>query len=216
MRDERNARPVSGEIMTGEASATELARQGPQGADVIDAEFETLRPDPADRLGPGASISPIGTCAIPSLGLGSLSKSRRSHAVKRGPTRGGPLFWSVGMAIALGAFWVSGGHALMRAAATETAVTPVNPLRISKVNSRVERHGDRNILFVDGSAINDGAEQTSLPAIAISVTDNGGSILHYRLGTVPDLIGPRSHFNFSTRLEAPKEGVKTVSVAFSG
>lgn len=214
MPDERNARPVSGEIMAAGIAAAEPARTGMQ-ADVVDAEFETLRPDPSARLSaPGPAIA---TASAPVHGLGSLRKGEvRLAQPRRSP--GGPLFWAVGLGLAAGAFWVSGGHALVRQAPFMAALPqaePANPLRISHVASRVEDHGGRSVLLVDGSAINSGGKERQLPPIEISVTGNDGVIAHYRLGTSPDMLAPGGQFGFSSRLEAPKEGVRSVSVTFS-
>jgi hypothetical protein len=84
------------------------------------------------------------------------------------------------------------------------------------VASRVEDRAGRKVLFVDGRATNHGGSELPLPPIEIAVTGVDGSIARYRLGTLPDLLPPGGQFNFSSRLEAPKEGVRTVSVAFSG
>ncbi len=219
MSDERNARPVSGEIMAAGGHAGEATRPGRVSGDVVDAEFETLRPDPADRLSAVSAIPSIGTAAAPAQGLGSLRKSGGGAAARWGSARGGPVFWIVGVSMAAGAFWISGGHALVLPASSGIPVqqrSSANPLKIAGVKSRVEDRDGRSILFVDGSAINEGSHEIPLPPIALSVTGNGGDVMHYRLGTSSDALPPGGHFNFSTRLEAPKEGVKTVSVAFSG
>lgn len=217
MSDERNARPVSGEIMAAGAHAAEAGRAGLISDDVVDAEFETLRPDPADRLSAASAIPSIGSAAAPAQGLGSLRK-RDGATSHQGSTRGGPIFWIVGVCMAAGAFWISGGHALVRPASngSPAQLASASPLKIAGVKSRVEDRDGQSILFIDGSAINEGNEEVALPPIALSVTGNGGGVMHYRLGTSSDALPPGGHFNFSTRLEAPKEGVKTVSVAFSG
>jgi len=219
MSDERNARPVSGEIMAAGVHAGEAARANLISGDVIDAEFETLRPDPTDRLSTASAIPSIGSAAAPAQGLGSLRKGGDVASSRWGSTRGGPIFWIAGVGMIAGAFWISGGHALVRPASSDfpaQQLMSANPLKIAGVKSRVEDHDGRSILFVDGSAINEGSEELPLPPIALSVTGNGGGVMHYRLGTSSDALPPGGHFNFSTRLEAPKEGVKTISVAFSG
>ena len=208
---EQRIRPVSGEIIRGDAPATEQPKRGPHD-DVVDAEFETLRPTAAERLLPAATI---GTSAAPSLGLDSLRKG--SSPVQQPRTRGGPLFWLAGAGLAAAAFWVSGGHALVR----DTALMPLspqnqpaNPLRIRDVSSRIEPHGERDILFVDGKAVNEGGQERLLEPIEISVTANDGHVMRYIVGTARDPLAAGGEYSFSSRLEAPKEGVKSVTVAF--
>lgn len=211
MSDERNARPVSGEII--EAAVPALTG-GPAG-DVIDAEFETLRPGGDDRIVAVAPVVTIGTASAPSIGLDSLRKNEPASA-QAGRSRGGPIFWVVGLAMVAGAFWVSGGHALVRQAAPvgETRIQPANPLKIVDVTSHIEDHDGRSILFVDGKAVNDSQQEQILPPIGISVSGNDGQVMRYRLGTSQDTLPPGGRVGFSSRLEAPKEGVKSVSVTF--
>jgi hypothetical protein len=217
MSDERNARPVSGEIMAAGTAGAEPARAGSPAMDVVDAEFETLRPDPRERMVPSSPVIAIGTMEAPSQGLGTLRKNDPANATPQGRSRGGPIFWIVGLGLVAGAFWVSGGHALVRQSAfmlPAPQVQPANPLRIAEVTSRVEDHGGRKILFVDGRAVNESDAEQSLPPIEISVTANGGGITRYNLGTSQDPLAAGGAFSFSSRLEAPKEGVQSVSVTF--
>ena len=146
MPDERHARPVSGEIMAAPVAGTEpgepalIHAAALIHADVVDAQFETIRPDePAVATHPRLSTS-IGTAAAPVQGLATL---RKTDTGTRPPVavRGGPVFWVVGLGLAAGAFWVSGGHALVRQAPfstqAEQAQPIVNPLHIVDVTSRV-------------------------------------------------------------------------------
>ena len=71
------------------------------------------------------------------------------------------------------------------------------------------------ILFVDGEAANDGSAVAHLPPLDIAVTGNDGRITHYRLGTSGRPMAPGETFAFSSRLDVPKNGVKTVSVTFA-
>lgn len=211
MSDERNARPVSGEMI---AATVPQPMAGPAD-DVIDAEFETLRPGHDDRIVLAAPVVTIGTASAPSIGLDSLRKNEQAGA-PAARSRGGPIFWVVGLAMVAGAFWVSGGHALVRQAAPagETRIQPANPLKIVDVTSRIEDHGGRSVLFVDGKAVNDSQQEQVLPPIGISVSGNDGQVMRYRLGTSQDTLPPGGRVGFSSRLEAPKEGVKSVSVTF--
>ena len=183
-------------------------------ADIVDAEFETLRPDPIGRAS-----------RLPPMAIGRQQHHHKAwtrcaskvRLRRKGRSRGGPMFWIVGLGLAAGAFWVSGGHALVRQTSFMAAapqVQPANPLRISDVTSRIEDHGGRMVLFVDGKAINGGNEQRALPLIEISVTANDGGVMRYNLGTSQDPLAAGGEFGFSSRLEAPKEGVKSVSVTF--
>jgi hypothetical protein len=72
------------------------------------------------------------------------------------------------------------------------------------------------VLFVDGEAANDGAQAEALPPLEIRVTDNSSNVIRYRLGTSNLSLAPGEKFGFSSRLDVPRNGVKTVSVAFAG
>ena len=217
MPDERYARPVSGEIMTAPAAGTAASEPLFAQGDIVDAQFETVGPAEPAVAGRGRPITAIGTVAAPVQGLASL---RKGDAAARplGPARGGPVFWVFGLGLAAGAFWVSGGHALVRqapfAAATGPAQPVVNPLHIVDVASRVEEHGGRPVLFVEGKAVNDDRIARTLPRLEIGVTANDGTMMRYNLGTSAEPLAPGAAFAFSSRLEAPKEGVRSVSVTF--
>jgi hypothetical protein len=213
MADEGSARPVSGEIMTDaplDISAAAVMRVV-GGGDVVDAEFEIVR-------GPGqgpdmAEPTLIATAAAPTAGMDML---RRPAERQTTPSRAGPLFWGAGLGIACAAFWVSGGHAIVRAAPflSETASEPLRALRISGVTSLVDASGIRPLLFVDGEAANDGTGIETLPPLAIIVTDNAGVVIRYKLGTGGRHLAAGERFAFSSRLDVPKNGVKTVKVTF--
>jgi hypothetical protein len=133
----------------------------------------------------------------------------------RGRSRGGPLFWTAGMGLALAAFWASGGHTLVRQAPIFAAGAPKAALTISGVTSHVEASGARPVLFVDGEAGNDGDAPATLPPLAISVTGNDGLTTVYTLGTSGRMLEPDERFAFSSRLEVPRNGVTAVSVTFA-
>jgi hypothetical protein len=212
MSDQR-IRPVSGEIILSDAVAPEEARRGTLG-DVVDAEFETLRPKATERLLPPPSVT-IGTPAVPAFGLDSLRKG--AIPVPQARSRGGPLFWIAGIGLAAAAFWVSGGHALLRESALMPLAPqnrPANPLRIRDVTSRIEQHGERDVLFVDGKALNEGGREQVLKPIEISVTANDGRVVRYIMGKALDPLAAGGELGFSSRFEAPKEGVRSVTVAF--
>ena len=88
-------------------------------------------------------------------------------------------------------------------------------LGISGVDSRVDVAGTKPVRFVDGEAMNDGKLDASMPALEIVVTDNSGQTTRYRLGTSGRTLTPGERFAFSSRLDVPKNGVKTVTVGFA-
>ena len=214
MAEDKRPRPVSGEIMADEPDAA--ARRGGQnlGTDIVDAEFETIAdPEIQSRPDEIPAATSIGTSAAPLAGMDMLRGGRRQPP-RGASVRGGPLFWAFGIGLAAAAFWVSGGHALVRNAPFLATQPTGQALRISDVKSRVDISGARPVLFVDGEAANDGSTTEILPALAIVVTDNDGRMIRYRLGTGSRSMAPGETFAFSSRLDVPKNGVKTVSVTF--
>ncbi|AZO27668.1 hypothetical protein [Mesorhizobium sp. M1B.F.Ca.ET.045.04.1.1] len=213
MAEDRTARPVSGEIMTGTA-----ANAAPERAvldvppDIVDADYVVL---PRFAARPGPIAAPPPTPSTPSIeGMGMLRKPEAAPA--RPASRGGPVFWTAGVGAALVAFWVSGGHALVRQSPFWAAAQPASALSISGVTSRIDASGLKPVLFVDGEAANDGARSESLPPIEIRVTDKASNVIRYRLGTSNRPLAPGERFGFSSRLDVPRNGVKTVSVIFAG
>ena len=184
------------------------------GNDIVDAEFETLEPHVVSSraAGPSAAIA-AGFPAPPPTGMDMLRRSqgncRRAAAVS-----GGPLFWILGLGLAVAAFWVAGGHAVMRGAAFMETHAPLRALRISDVHSRVDVSGLHPVLLVHGETANDGVATETLEPLKIVVTGNDGQITRYRLGTSGRPMRPGETFAFSSRLNVPKNGVKTVSVTF--
>jgi hypothetical protein len=213
MADDERPRPVSGEIMTDAPETAGSSPAGQQGNDIVDAEYEIVSASPDRKPAPAQATASIGSAAAPLAGMEMLSRRKADpqNAVSR---RGGPAFWAFGVGLALAAFWVSGGHALVRSAPFLAAPQQLQALRISGVTSRVDVSGPRPVLFVDGEAANDGSSVETLPALEITVTGDDGRITHYRLGTGDRPLAPGETFAFSSRLDVPKNGVKTVSVTF--
>ena len=204
MNDDDTPRPVSGEIMAGPGANSPARRAVPE---IADAVFETIAP--------ARDATPVRfPDAQPATGMEYLKAG--VAAVEARSRHGGPLFWTCGLALVALAFWVSGGHALVRqqAAAIPSAETAREALRIGTVTSRVERHGSRDVLFVDGSAENRGSDTRILPPFEIVVTATDGGITNYFLGTNDASLAPGGRYSFSSRLEAPRNGVKSVSVTF--
>lgn len=208
MADARTARPVSGEIMTG--IAMDPTRFAPGGAgDIIDAEFEELSHRAEQQRPPAPPIAQAPA-------VEGMDMLRRADCAPIQPIRGGPIFWIAGAAAILAAFWTSGGHALMRQTTLFSAERPARDMfSISGVSSRVDASGERPVLFVEGGAANDGPRVSPLPSLAIKVTGNDNLVTRYTLGTAGQPLAPGERFAFSSRLEVPKNGVKTISVVFA-
>ncbi|RUU50294.1 hypothetical protein EOC99_35320, partial [Mesorhizobium sp. M7A.T.Ca.TU.009.01.1.1] len=64
-------------------------------------------------------------------------------------------------------------------------------------------------------AVNDGAKPTELPPLEIRVTGNDGQTTRYTLGTSGRSLASGERFGFASRLDVPRNGVKTVSVTFA-
>jgi len=209
MADDRTARLVSGEIMTGAAAKAAPERVG---LDVVDADYVVL-PRFDAHPGPALTISPPPSSTPPIEGMGML---RKPEVAPSRSSRGGPIFWIAGVGVALVSFWVSGGHALVRQGPFLANTGPASALTISGVTSRIDASGLKPLLFVDGEAANDGAGPETLPPLEIRVTDNNSNVIRYRLGTSNRSLAPGERFGFSSRLDVPKDGVRTVSVIFAG
>ena len=186
--------------------------------DLIDAEFETLRPDPSARLAAPAPSATIGTSTAPSQGLDTLRKGEVPAKQPRLARRPALLDRRTGARArrVLGVGWACAG-----APDGTDAGGAANPARqpaeeIVDVTSKIEERDGRSILFVDGTAVNQGSGEQTLPPIEISVTATDGKVMRYNLGTSLEPLAAGGEFSFSSRLEAPKEGVKSVSVTFQG
>lgn len=212
MADQRTARPVSGEIMTDPAAiaATDRIVRGPA-ADIIDADYVVMPRTAA--AGEAAAPQPR-VIVTPSIeGMDMLRKPETP--LERPPaSRGGPIFWIAGIGAALAAFWVSGGHALVRQTPLSSS-GQASALSISGVTSRIDGSGPDPVLFVDGEAANDGAKPARLPPLEIRVTSNDGRTIRYTLGTSGRSLASGERFGFASRLEVPRNGVRTVSVTFA-
>jgi hypothetical protein len=218
MTDDRTARPLSGEIIAG--IPREAERRGGerrigerrQAPDVVDADFVTIATGMPDARPAREQPEPPRREASPGI---DFLKGGNERATQRG----GPLFWALGLCLVLGAFWVSGGHALVlrpQAGAPEIASKPSGrgALRITGVSSRIEQQGGRFFLLVDGEVANDGGAGATVPGLEISVAGKDGRTTRYFLGTSRTPLEPGRRFTFSSRLEAPKDGVETVTVDF--
>ncbi|CCV11298.1 hypothetical protein [Mesorhizobium sp. STM 4661] len=212
MAEDRTARPVSGEIMTDMAVVPERVMRGPAD-DIVEADYEIL-----PRAAPGIDPSPPLSRVIDTPSIEGMDMLRKAEAAAERPlaSRGGPIFWIAGLGAAFAAFWVSGGHALVRHAPFWAVEQPASvALSISGVTSRVDASGPDPVLLVNAEATNDGTKVAQLPPLEIRVTSNDGRTTRYTLGISNRPLAPGERFGFSSRLDVPRNGVKTVSVTFA-
>ena len=219
MNDASKARPVSGEIMTGAAASTSFSANR-SCAGIIDAEFETVTPAssdfarqrPSGRAASGSADTDFTTHAPELPGLGVLKRAEVSEGRHRQP--GGPAFWTFGLCLVAAAFWISGGHALLPPVRLPAFLQAAPTLKIASVRTRIEKIDGHAILFVDGSAANETGRAIEVPPLAISVEGENGGTTRFFLGTRDRQVAAGEIFAFSSRLEVPKHGVKSVSVSF--
>lgn len=177
--------------------------------DVIDAEFISIGPVPIRER-----ATPVSRQLSSSPVEGMAMLSRRVDRSASASTTGGPLFWISGAILALAAFWTAGGYSLLSRPA-QTAITDNSGLRIASVISRVDRTGARPILMVDGKAVNESASAVAMPPLHIQIVSAAGGSTLYKLGTAGQSLASGDFFDFSSRLDLPKDGVKTVFVTFA-
>lgn len=203
MADEDNRRPLSGEIMAADGA---LPARRPAAGEVVDAEYETVVAQPAR--------SAWGNAAATSPAPGGMSMLRGMGGQVGRAARGGPVFWGAGALLVAAAFWISGGHTLIDRSGPAAAAPAKQPLAIEAVRSRVEPHGGREVLFVEGATTNRGGDTLAVPAISIAITDGKGLTSRHFLGTNGALLAPGQSIGFSSRVEAPSNGIKSVTVTF--
>jgi hypothetical protein len=212
MADEVKPRAVSGEIMTDAAPAAHARAARPD--DVIDADYISLPGRSALSAPKPRDSSPrIGPAETPAGRMDMLRQSETK--IPPGPGRGGPLFWTIGVGLVAAAFWISGGHALLHDVPFAGRQVSRSALSIYGITSRIDASGAQSVLLVDGEAVNDGEATEHLPPLEIAVIGNDGLTTRYRLGTSGRPLSSGETFAFSSRLDAPKNGVKTVSVRFA-
>jgi hypothetical protein len=212
MNEASKARPVSGEIMTDAAASASFAATR-QSGDVIDAEFETVAPVTATAARPRRPSDFTGSDLGPDIpGLGVLKRAEAPAMPRWQP--GGPAFWCLGLCLAAAAFWVSGGHVLLAPVHPPAFLQDAPTLKIASVHTRIEKIDGHAILFVDGSAVNETGGTVEVPPLAINVEGENGRTTRFFLGTRDRQAAAGETFAFSSRLEVPKDGVKSVSVSF--
>lgn len=199
MNDVDKPRLVSGEIM---ADARPRTGSHAPVHDFIDVDVSaSSAAEPVSRIPANAAPTP---------GLSFLTK--RADAATS--SSGSPLFWTFGLGMVALAFWTSGGHALVREQVARLSPGISQPILIDGVTSRVERHDGREVLFIEGRAKNPGSATQKLPSLAIVVKANDGTMKTYFLGTNDVVLASGDSYAFSSRLEAPTDGVKSVSITF--
>ena len=212
---ERQVRPASGEIMTAERDARS-ARAADD--DIVDAEYETVaaqEPRPPLREEARASSENVPWPGAEGSVAGMDILRRAAGApVERPSRRGGVAFWTCGAFMVLAAFWISGGHVLAGPVLASFAAKPER-LRIAELSSRVESHGGRKLLVIDGAVVNQGTVADAVPPLLIEVTGDGGRVTRYTLDPAGTGIAPGAEVRFSSRVDVPIGGVAGVSVKMS-
>lgn len=207
MADGNRTRHFSGEMMTGGLAAR--WEQAPA-ADVVDADYVEVTPE----LPPHVRAERPAAPAAAELAQMEMLRERKAARQPTLAGRGGPAFWIAGCAAACAAFWISGGHALVRQAIPLGEAAPAAQLSVADVVSTTTTVDGAPALVVDGTVRNDGKAPGVVPALAIQVVSLGGEASVYRLGTLRTPLAPGAKYSFSSRLDVPKDGVKTVSVSF--
>lgn len=210
MAHQATARPVSGEIMTAAAFGAAAPHHAGPARDVVDADYEVVGP-----AGPVLASQGVAAQATAPGGMDMLRKMTVAPQ-RQASSRGGPLFWATGIGVALAAFWVAGGHTLVRDSALFSgSQAPKAAFSVAGVSSRFDISGAKPILLVDGEAANEGSEAGTMPPLEIRVAAADGSVTRYTLGTSGRILAAGERFAFSSRLDVPKNGVGAVTVAFA-
>lgn len=202
MADHNRQGHFSGEMMTGGAPG----RSHAAAADVIDADYVEVTADMPSGL---SSERPASAPELAQMDM--LRGSQAAAGASAFSGRGGPAFWIGGCIAACAAFWISGGHALLREAIPPTSAAQ---LSVSDVVTSTRTIDGAPALVVDGLVRNDGKAAGKVPALAIQVVSLAGDTSVYRLGTLQTPLPAGAKYGFSSRLDVPKDGVKTVSVSF--
>lgn len=180
--------------------------------DIVDAEFISIGPAITPRAPAAAPVVQLQVAVPAADGMAMLS--RTVFHQNTAPAQAGPMFWAGGTLVALAAFWAAGGHALLAGITIPSTPDPAG-LRIASVVSRVDRSGMRPVLQVDGKAVNDGSSALPMPSLQIQVVSAAGGSTLYKLGTGGQALDGGDSFDFSSRLDLPKDGVQTVFVTFA-
>lgn len=205
MGDTANMPPLSGEIMAGDAHR-DAQTQNVAGADVVDAEFVTIPRSPAASAFTAPDIS-IVRPVQPPAGMEVLTARAAQGG---GSRRAGIGFWTTGCVAAAAAFWMSGGHTLSRHLPLMRG--EAETVRIAGLTSRVADTATGPRLFIDGEVRNTAVDGVVSPDLMINVTAQDGLVTRYRLTTGAGRMASGESRRFSSRLDAPDAGVRSVTV----
>lgn len=196
--------PCSGEILVEDRAGAGTARTAaafPHAAQIIDAEYETL---------PGRfEAAPSQAGSPPATALAGLECLRGGTAGRTAPPA---IPGILGLLAVAATFWLSGGYALLEHVRPTATTGP--SLDISALESRIERLPAGDLLIIDGEAVNEGGASALLPDLSINILGVDGHTTRYFLGTNGTALSAGERFAFSSRLAAPKDGVRSVSVTF--
>ena len=211
MGDPTDMPPLSGEIMAGDLPRGTQPQAA--AADVVDAEFVTLPRGPAAAPASAMTVAeiPIVRPAFPLTGMDLLKHAAEPGDVSR---RAGIGFWAAGLAAVVAAFWMSGGHTLSRHLPVLRG--DAETIRIAGLTSRVADTATGPRLFIDGEVRNTAGGGIVSPDLMIDVTAGDGLVTRYRLATGAGRLASGEARRFSSRLDAPESGVRTVTVTIDG
>ena len=200
MADSTIIAPQPGKVMAGEAYA--IGQRALHG-DIVDAEYETV-PRAASH-----AIPPVQPPVSDAPGM-DLLRASKAPAVSH---RAGLGFWGAGTLAAFAAFWMSGGHTLSRH--LSLAGDAAGAVRVASLQSRVTDTAGGPRLFIDGAVENTASASTPAPDLTIQVTGHDGVVTRYRIATVGETIASGAAWKFSSRIDAPQAGVRSVSVTIA-
>ncbi|RCS22441.1 hypothetical protein DUT91_18770 [Phyllobacterium salinisoli] len=177
---------------------------------VEDAEFWSVVSQDAGLREKPVSLAPI--LRQPNQ-LSILKTGTRNHFASDQAGLPGAAYWVLVLLTAFGAFWMTGGHVV--AAYLLASQTGPDGMKLSHINTRIEAHGGREVIFVAATVRNEGLRPDPVPEIAVTVEGRTGAKRDHYLGTRGLTIGPGESLTFSSRLPALEDGVKTVGVRLS-
>lgn len=211
MGDPTDMPPLSGEIMAGDLPRGTQSQTA--AADVVDAEFVTMPRSPAAHLAFATTVAeiPIVRPAPPLTGMDLL---KDAAVPGNGSRRAGFGFWATGLAAAIAAFWMSGGHTLSRHLPVVRG--EAETIRIAGLTSRIADTATGPRLFIDGEVRNTASDGIVSPDLMIDVTARDGLVTRYRMATGAGRMASGEARRFSSRLDAPESGVRTVTVTIDG
>ena len=129
--------------------------------------------------------------------------------------RGGPVFCRAGSCWCAALTRFGGRHNIVAGKGLIGSPTARQPLAIDVWRSRVEPRGEGEVLFRGGCDTNRGTDTRAYRPIAIAITDRNGFDEPAIFWDKRRAAGaPASSIGFSSRVEAPSNGVRSVTVTF--